>query len=161
MTMGLHHPRGHSENRRGSIPCQTCDSRHTAPWALTGSQSGSGCWRTRHDGTSPHACILSGLAGNIVGLERPGASPLLTSFEIKGSMKGLESGPPMSGAPRTPHEVDLDLPVPDSVDDVVKYETFSRETSQQDSPIPDVSPEDITEIIINDDDDLDKTIENL
>ena len=67
----------------------------------------------------------------------------------------------MSGAPRTPHEVGLDLPVPDSMGDVVKYETFSWETSQQDSPIPDVSPEDITEIIINDDDDLDKTIENL
>ena len=105
--------------------------------------------------------LLSGLAGNIVGLERPRASPLLTSFEIKGSMKGFGGGPSMSGAPGTPHEVDLNLPVPDSVDDVVKYKTFSREMSQQDSPIPDVNPEDITEIVIDDDSDPDKTIEDL
>ena len=37
--------------------------------------------------------LLSGLAGNIVGLERPGASPLLASFEVKGSAKGFEGGP--------------------------------------------------------------------
>ena len=67
----------------------------------------------------------------------------------------------MSGAPRPSHEVDLNLPVPDSMDDVVKYETYSRETSQQYSPIPDVNPEDITEIIIDDSDDLNKTIEDL
>ena len=105
--------------------------------------------------------LLLGLAGNIVGLEKPGASPLSTSFEIKGSVKGFESGPPLSGAPRTPLVVDLDLPVPDSMDDVVKYKTFSREMSQQDSPIPDVTPGDILEIVIDDDDDLDKTIEEL
>ena len=105
--------------------------------------------------------LLSGLAGNIMGLERPGASPLLAFFEVKGSTKGFERGPLRSGAPGPFHEVDLNLPVPDSVDDVVKYETYSREMSQQDSPIPDVNPEDITEIIIDDSDDLDKTIEDL
>ena len=105
--------------------------------------------------------LLSGLAGNIVGLERPIASPLSASFEVKDSVKGFEGGPPMSEAPGPSHEVDLNLPVPDSVDDVVKYETYSREMSQQDSPIPDVNPEDISEIIIDDSDDLDKTIEDL
>ena len=70
--------------------------------------------------------LLPGLAANIVGLERPVASPLLASFEVKGSVKGIEGGPPMSGAPRPSHEVDLDLPVPDSMDDVVKYETYSQ-----------------------------------
>ena len=105
--------------------------------------------------------LLSGLAANIVGLERPVASPLLASFEVKGSAKGFGGGPPMSGAPGPSHEVDLDLPVPDSMDDVVKYETYSWETSQQDSPIPDVNPEDIQETIIDDSDDLDKTIEDL
>ena len=88
--------------------------------------------------------LLSGLAGNIVGLERPRASPLLASFEVKGSVKGVEGGPLMSGAPEPSHEVDLDLQVPDSVDDVIKYETYSWEMSQQDSPIPDVNSEDIT-----------------
>ena len=47
------------------------------------------------------------------------------------------------------------------MDDVIKYETYSQEMSQQDSPIPDVNPEDITEIVIDDSDDLDKTIEEL
>ena len=67
----------------------------------------------------------------------------------------------MSGAPRPFHEVGLDLQVPDSVDDVIKYETYSWEMSQQDSPIPGVNPEDITEIVIDDSDDLNKTIEDL
>ena len=37
----------------------------------------------------------------------------------------------------------------------------AREMSKQDSPIPDVNPEDIPEIIIDDSNDLDKTIEDL
>ena len=100
--------------------------------------------------------LLSGLAANIVGLERPATSPLLASFEIKDSRKGFEGWPPMSGAPGPSH-----VPVSDSVDDVIKYEPYSQETSQQDSPIPDVNPEDIAEIIIDDSDDLNKTIEEL
>ena len=106
--------------------------------------------------------LLSGLAGNLVGLEKFRASPLSSSFEIKDSMKGFASGPSMSGAPGAPLEVDLDLMVPDSVDDMVKCETFSHKMSQPDSPTPDVTPGDISEIIIDDDDDdLDKTIEEL
>ena len=50
------------------------------------------------------SALLSGLAGNIVGLERPGASPLLASFKVKGSATGFEGEPPMSGAPGTSHE---------------------------------------------------------
>ena len=105
--------------------------------------------------------LLSGLAGNIVGLERPRASPLLASFEAKGSVKGFARGPPKSGDPGPFHEVGLDLQIPDSMDDVLKYKPYSRETSQQDSPVPDVNPEDITEIVIDDSDDLDKTTEEL
>ena len=103
--------------------------------------------------------LLSGLAGSIVGLEKPEVSPLSTSLEIRGSMKGFGSGPPMSGAPRTPLAVDLNLPVPDSLDDIVKCETFSRETSPQDSLIPDVTLRDISDIVIDDNDDPNKTIE--
>ena len=47
------------------------------------------------------------------------------------------------------------------MDYVVKYKSYSWEMSQQDSPIPDVNPGDITEIIVNDSNDLDKTIEDL
>ena len=105
--------------------------------------------------------LLSGLAANIVGLERPATSPLLASFEVKDSTKGFGGGPPMSGAPGPSHDGGPDVPVSDSVDDVIKYEPYSRETSQQYSPITDVNPEDIAEIIIDDSDDLDKTIEEL
>ena len=105
--------------------------------------------------------LLSGLADNIVGLERPRVSPLLASFEMKGSARGFARGPSMSGAPRPSHEVGLDLQIPNSMDDIIKYETYSWEMSLQDSPIPDVNAEDITEIIIDDSDDLDKTIEEL
>ena len=105
--------------------------------------------------------LLSGLAANIVGLERPATSSLSASFEVKDSRKGFEGGPSMSGAPGPSHDGDPDIPVSDSVDDVIKYEPYSRETSQQLSPIPDVNPEDIAEIIIDDSDDLDKTIEEL
>ena len=105
--------------------------------------------------------LLSGLAASIVGLERPATSPLSASFEVKDSRNGFEGGPLMSGAPGPSHDGDPDVPVSDSVDDMIKYEPYSRETSQQDSPLPDVNPEDIAEIIIDDSDDLDKTIEEL
>ena len=105
--------------------------------------------------------LLSGLAANIVGLERPTTSPLLASFEVKDSTKGFGGGPPVSGAPGPSHDGGPDIAVSDSVDDVIKYKPYSRETSQQYSPITDVNPEDIAEIIIDDSDDLDKTIEEL
>ena len=67
----------------------------------------------------------------------------------------------MSGAPRPSHDGGPSITVSDSVDDVIKYEPYSREMSQQYSPITDVNPEDIAEIIIDDSDDLNKTIEEL
>ena len=103
--------------------------------------------------------LLSGLAGNIVGLERPGISTPSASFEAKGSMGGFARGPLESGAPGPSHEVGLDLPIPASMEEVLKFKPSSWEMSQQDSPMLDVNPEDITEIVIDDSDDLDKTIE--
>ena len=55
------------------------------------------------------------------------------AFEIKSSTKGFEGGPPMSGAPGPSHELDLDLPVPDSADDMIKSELYSRGMSQHNS----------------------------
>ena len=102
---------------------------------------------------------LSGLTGNTVGLEQPGIPTQLASFEAEGSMGGLARVPLKSGAPGSSCEVDLDLPIPTSMEEVLKYEASSQEMSQQDSPVLDVNPEDITEIVIDDSDDLDKTIE--
>ena len=105
--------------------------------------------------------LLSGLVANVMGQERPATSPLSASFEVKDSKMSFGGGPPMSRALGPSHYGGPDVPVSDSVDDVVKYESYSRETSQQLSPIPDVNPEDIEEIIIDDSDDLDKTLEEL
>ena len=87
--------------------------------------------------------LLSRLASNIEGLEKPVASTLSAASEAKGSVKGLKGGCSMSRAPGPSHEGGLALQVLGSVDDVVKYEAYSQETSQQDSPIPNVNPEDI------------------
>ena len=73
----------------------------------------------------------------------------------------MEVGPQCQGLPGASHDGGPNIPVSDSMDDVIKYEPYSREMSQQLSPIPDVNPEDIAKIIIDDSDDLDKTIEEL
>ena len=103
--------------------------------------------------------LLSGLAGNIMGLERPRISTPSASFEAEGSMGRFARGTPKSGAPSPSHEVGLNLPIPTSMEEVFKFKPYSQETSQQDSPILDVPTEDITEINIDDSDDLNKTIE--
>ena len=159
--MGHHPLRGRSEDRRESISYGTDHFRHTAPWTLTGSRSGSGCRGTRCDGTGPHTCLNIRPGRQHSGAREALSIPLSASFEAKGSAKGFARGPPKSGTPGPSHEVGLDLQIPDSMDDVLKYEHYSREMSQQDSPVPDVNPEDIAEIVIDDSDDLDKTIEEL
>ena len=103
--------------------------------------------------------LLSGLTGNIVGLERPGIPTPSASSEAGGSMGGLVRVPLKSGAPGPSREVDLNLLMPASVEEVLKYEPSSRGMSQHDSSVPDVNPEDIAEIVIDDSDDLDQTIE--
>ena len=74
-------------------------------------------------------------------------------------MGGLVRVPLKSGTPGPSHEVDLNLLMPDSVEEVLKYEPSSRGMSLHDSSVPDVNPEDIAEIVIDDSDDLDQTIE--
>ena len=103
--------------------------------------------------------LLSGLTGNIVGPERPGIPTLLASSEAEHGVGDLARVPLKSGAPGPSHEVDLDLLMPASMEEVLKYEPSSRGMSQHDSPVPDVNPEDIAEIVIDDSDDLDQTIE--
>ena len=103
--------------------------------------------------------LLSGLIGNIVGLERPKIPTPSASSGAGGSMGELARVPLKSGAPGPFHEVDLTLLMPASIEEVLKYEPSSQGTSQHDSPMPDVNPEDIAEIIIDDSDDLDQTIE--
>ena len=103
--------------------------------------------------------LLSGLMGNIVGLERPGIPTPLASSEAEGGVGGLARVPLKSGAPGPSGEADLNLLMPTSMEEVLKYEPSSWGTSQHDSPVPNVNPEDIAEIVIDDSDDLDQTIE--
>ena len=103
--------------------------------------------------------LLSGLTGNIGGLEQPGILTLPASFEAGGGMGGLAGTPLKSEAPGPSCEVDLIPPMPANKEEVPKCEPSSQGTSQRDSPMLDVNPEDIGEIIIDDGDDLNLTIE--
>ena len=102
--------------------------------------------------------LLSGLTGNIGGLEQLGILTPSASFEAGGSMGGLAEIPLKSEAPGPSHEVDLIPPMPTSKEEVPKCEPSSQGTSQCDSPVLDVNPKDMGEIIIDDGDDLDLTI---
>ena len=102
--------------------------------------------------------LLSGLVGNIGGLEQPAILTRPASFEAGGSMGGLAGIPLKSEAPGPSHEADLIPPMPASKDEVPKCEPSSHGMSQCDSPMLDVNPEDIAEIIIDDGDDLNLTI---
>ena len=74
-------------------------------------------------------------------------------------MGGLARVPLKSGAPGPSREADLNLLMPTSMEEVLKYEPSSWGMNQHDSPVPDVNPEDIAEIVIDDSDDLNQTIE--
>ena len=93
--------------------------------------------------------LLSGLTGNIVGPERPGIPTLSASSETECGVGGLARVPLKSGAPGPSCEADLNLLTPTSMEEVLKYEPSSQGTSQHDSPVPDINPEDIAEIVID------------
>ena len=103
--------------------------------------------------------LLSGLTGNIVGQEWPGIPTSSASSEAEHCVGGLARVPLKSGAPGPSRAADLNLLMPASMEEVLKYEPSSRGMSQHDSPVPNVNPEDIAEIVIDDSDDLDQTIE--
>ena len=103
--------------------------------------------------------LLSGLTGNIVGQEQPRIPTPSASSEAECSMGGLARVPLKSGVPGPSREVDLNLLMPTSMEEVLKYESSSRGMSQHDSLLPNVNPEDIAEIVIDDSDDLNQTIE--
>ena len=70
--------------------------------------------------------LLSGLAGNIVGLERPRMSPPLASFGAEGSVGGVLQGDPQNqGLLAHPLRWASTSQYPASMDDVLKYEPYS------------------------------------
>ena len=103
--------------------------------------------------------LLSGLTGNIGGLKQLGILTQPASFEAGGSMGGHIGIPLKPEALGPSREVDLVPPMTAGKEEVPKCEPSSHGMSQRDSPMLDVSPKDIAEIIVNDGDDLDLTIE--
>ena len=103
--------------------------------------------------------LLSGLVGNIGGLEQLGILTQPATFEAEGGMCGHARIPLKSEAPGPSCEADLIPPMPASKGEVSKCELPSHKISLRDSPVFDVNPEDIAEVIVDDDDDLDLTIE--
>ena len=102
--------------------------------------------------------LLSGLVGNIQGLEQPGIPTQPAPFEARGGMGGHAGIPLKLQALGPSCEVDLIPPMATSKEEVSKCEPPSHEMSQCDSPVFDVNPKDVAEVIVNDDDDLDLTL---
>ena len=102
--------------------------------------------------------LLSGLVGNIGGPKQPAILTQPASFEAGGGLGGHVGIPLKSEAPGPSCKVDLIPPMPASKEEVPKCEPSSHRKSQRDSPVLDVNPKDIAEIIVDDGDDLDLTI---
>ena len=102
--------------------------------------------------------VLSGLVGNIGGLKQPAILTQPASFEAGSGMGGHAGLPLKSEALGPSHEADLIPQMPASKEEVPKCEPPSHEMSQHDSPVCDVNPKDIAEVIVDDGDDLNLTI---
>ena len=103
--------------------------------------------------------LLSCLVGNIGGLEQLGILTQPAPMETGGSMGGHAGIPLKSEALGPSCEVDLIPPMPASKEEVSKCEPPNHKMSQRDSPVFNVNPEDVAEVIVNDGDDLNLTIE--
>ena len=72
---------------------------------------------------------------------------------------GGHAGIPLKSEALSPsHKVDLITPMPASKEEVSKCKPPNQETSQHDSPMFNVNPEDVAEVIVDDDDDLHLTL---
>ena len=103
--------------------------------------------------------LLSGLVGNIRGLEQPEIPTQPAPFEAGGSMGGSVGIPLKSEVPGPSHSAGLIPPMPASKGEVSKCEPPNQKMSQHDSPMFNVNPEDAAEVIVTNDDDLNLTLE--
>ena len=103
--------------------------------------------------------LLSGLVGNIHGLEKPEIPTQPTPFQAGDGMGGRGGIPLKSEAPGLYHDAGMIPQMPASKGEVSKCEPPDQETSQHDPPVFDVNPKDAVEVIVSDDDDLDLTLE--
>ena len=103
--------------------------------------------------------LLSGLVGNIHGLEKPEIPTQPIQFEAEDGMGGHGWIPLKSKAPGLSHDVGMIPQTPTSKGEVSKHEPLDQGTSQHDQLVFEVNPEQVVEVIVSDDDDLDLTLE--
>ena len=103
--------------------------------------------------------LLSSLVGNIHGLEKPEVFTQPIPFEVGVGMAAREWIPPKMEAPGLSHKVDVIPPTPVSKGEVSKREPSDKGMSQHDSPMFEVDPEEVVEVIVSDDEDLDLILE--
>ena len=102
--------------------------------------------------------LLSGLVGDIHGLEKPEIPTQPVPFEAGNSVGAHGWIPPKPEAPSPSHEVGMIPQTPMSKGEVSKPEPPDQGASQPDLLVFEVNPEEVTEVIISDDDDLDLTL---
>ena len=102
--------------------------------------------------------LLSGLVGNIHGLEKPEIPTQPTPFEAGDGMGGHGGIPLKSEALDLSQDVGMIPQMPVSKGEFSKCEPPDQEMSQHDPPVFEVNPEDAAEVIVSDDDDLDLTL---
>ena len=103
--------------------------------------------------------LLSGLVGNIRGLEKPEILTQPIPFEAEDGMGGRGWIPSKPEAPGPSHNMGMTPQTPASKGEVSKHEPLDQGRSQHDQLMFEVNPEDAAEVIVSDDDDLDLTLE--
>ena len=102
--------------------------------------------------------LLSSLVGNICGLKKPEIPTQPIPFEAGDDVGARGWIPPKTEAPDLSHEVGVIPQTPVSKGEVSKCEPLDQGMSQHDPLVFEVNPEDVTEVIASDDDDLDLTL---
>ena len=103
--------------------------------------------------------LLSGLVGNIHGFERPEVPTQPIPFKAGVGMAAHEWIPPKTEALGPSHEVGMIPLTPVSKGEVSKCEPLDKGTSQCNSPMFEVDPEEVAEVIVSNDEDLDLILE--
>ena len=103
--------------------------------------------------------LLSGLMGNIHGLEKPEIPTQPIPFEAGDGVGARGWIPPKTEAPGPSHEAGVIPQTLASKGEVSKRELLDQETSQHDPLVFEVNPEEVVEVIVSDDNDLDLTLE--
>ena len=102
--------------------------------------------------------LLSGLVGNICGLEKPEIPTQPIPFKAGDGMGARGWIPPKTDAPGPSHKAGMIPQTPASKREVSKHEPSNQGMSQCNPLVFEVNPQEVAEVIVSDDDDLDLTL---